>query len=250
MMMMAMAMGMSHRSNATSTVQTILGASDNLGQTGRLAVGMIRQRSDEQDRESSDRKLGKEVVALLDAHKLDPKVLEPYPGLKRVAALASPTHAANVGHTHGTTTPAGAPTPTMQDHAHGLGSLVPHAPVEDKFAMAVRAGNFAGLDRLARSADLAAQDATAEAAVAVAAAVAAEATAKAEADAYDVAQKESDKNPGKADVLAAVATAKKKSTEADATAERARSDAHRAEATAHAMRHATKDLKVRLAAEC
>jgi hypothetical protein len=258
MMMMAMAIGMSHKSNATSTVQTILGASDNLGQTGRLAVGMIRQRSDEQDREASDRRLGKEVLALLEANRLGPQVLEKYPGLARVVALATPTAAtttkaaANVApaHAHGTPAPAAASPPAQHSQAQGLGAMPLHGQVDDKFVMAVRAGNVAGLDRLARSADVAAQEATAEAAVAAAAAVAAETTAKADADACDAAQKEADKNPGKADVLAAAVAAKKKAGETAAAAERARSDAHRAEATAHAMRHAAKDLKIRLAAEC
>lgn len=248
MMMMAMAVAMSHRSNSSSTVQTVLGASDSLGQTGRLAIGMVRQRTEEQDRDLADRRVGKELLALLDANQVDPATLEKYPALKRVALLGGAVAAAPAAntapHAHAGVVAAPASTPNR------LAGLQPRSPVDPRYAVAVRAGNVAGIERLAIAADAAAAEATRDAVAAEAAAHKAETDAKAAADIAAAAECEAQKDQANAALAAKAAEAKKKSDEAALVADIARSMALRSRATADVMTHAAKDLKARLAAEC
>lgn len=250
MMMMAMAVAMSRRSNSSSTVQTILGASDSLGQSGRLAVGILRQRTDEQERAAADKKVGQELLALLDAHKIPVEELAKYPSLQRVATTAGVVVATTP------TTAAGA----MQPHSHVIGTVAPTSTAlvqftggtggDAKYVMAERAGTFDGLARITAAADVAVERAQLEVAEAQAKVEKAEADAKLAQQAAEKADAEAKANAGDAARQERAVEAKKKAEEAEGHAEKTRVHLHRLTAIATAMRSAADQLRTELAEVC
>jgi hypothetical protein len=258
MMMMAMAVAMSHRSNASSTVQTVLGASDSLGQTGRLAVGMIRQRSDEQERAAADKRVGQELLALLTAAKIPVSALTEYPSLQRVAtaagAVIQPAPAATTGQivAHSHTTPILVSSQSLSPLANktALSTYVGPINGDAKYVMAERAGTFDGLARMTGAADHAAAHASQELKDAQAKLVSAEAEASAAHSVSDKAEAEAKAAPADVGKQEKAAEAKKKCEELEGIAEKARVHVHRLQAIATSMRSAADTLRAELAEVC
>jgi hypothetical protein len=101
-MMMAMMIGMANRNNPAETVQTVLGASNALGEGGRMAVGLMRQQQVDTERVVAKRKaddrvkaIGKELHDLAHAIKEHHQLqldLVGFPALAEAVKVALPDH--------------------------------------------------------------------------------------------------------------------------------------------------------------
>jgi hypothetical protein len=263
LIMMAMAMAMSNRSNAASTAQTVLGAADGLGQTGRMAIGLVRQRNEEQARELETRETGQQLVELLREHKITTVDLTKYPALKKsIDAALPPVGVASTrsGHMHGAPAPAAAvgqgnvvsivPSNTPAP-AHGaVKRLEPHEPVDQRYVLSVVSGNVQGSMRVSAAADAAAAQAKAEAEAAIAAAAVAQATSAKAAEDAAAAAAAAKAAPADQALADKATAAKKKADEAAAAATEAEAKAHGARATAHTASHAAKELREMLSHWC
>lgn len=264
LIMMAMAMTMSNRSNAASTAQTVLGASDGLGQSGRLAVGLVRQRNDEQARYLETRETGQQLVELLREHKITTVDLTNYPALKKSIDAALPaggTTSASAAHMHGAPAPTAAAahgnvvsiapgTALTVSHGVDIKRVEPHVPVDPKYALSVASGNVQGSVRVSAAADAAAAQARADADAAIAAAAVAQATAAKAAEDATTAVAAAKPAPGDQALADKATAAKKKADEAAAAAVEAEAKAHAARATAHTASHAAKELREMLSRWC
>jgi hypothetical protein len=143
-MMMAMMIGMANRNNAAETVQTVIGASNVLGEGGRMAVGLMRQQQIDAERalarKASDdrvRAIGRELHQLVhdiqEHHELGVS-LEKYPKLTGAVRLALPDHAP-IARPAPIAAPAPAPAPVAvvggvngRSAGHDGGPLFPLSP--------------------------------------------------------------------------------------------------------------------------
>jgi hypothetical protein len=255
--MMAMAMSMSNRSNAVSTAQTVLGAADGLGQSGRLAVGLVRQRNEEQAQLLADRETGQQLVDLLVEHKITSVDLTRYPALKKAVDAAMPASSTGSGMVmggaaaNGTGVVALSSGNAVNQSAPGpMTHIDPHTPVDPKYALSVVSGNVQGSVRVEAAASAAAAQASADARAAVEASEAAQQAARAAADEASAAVAAAAAAPGDAGLASKAVEAKKKAEVTVAFAADLESKAHTARAVAHTAKHAVAELRAMLASWC
>ncbi len=256
--MMAMAMAMSNRTNAVSTAQTVLGAADGLGQAGRLAVSLVRQRNDEQSRLLEARETGKQLVDLLVENRVASIDGARFPALKKAIEAAMPPSTSVGGMAMGVVSaprnsnvialssgsPMPLPAPSATKHVE------PHTPVDPKYALSVVSGNVQGSVRVEAAAASAAAQAGAEAAAAIEAAASATQIAAKAADEANAAAAAAQAAPGDAGLAAKAVDAKKKADAAAAAAAELEGKAHTARAVAHTAKHAVAEIRAMLASWC